>query len=307
MIVIPRSRSSSLLSIARSATRSFARNTPLWCSSASTSVVLPWSTWAMMATLRRSGLATSALPGCDEGFSTDKDILPVYRRLLPQARQDLLRALAELLVGRDFLGERPRFGRLRQVVVRDGDVEPRRRQHAASLRDVARAPRDLLRLTLGRIVRRPNLRDLLRVAALGGLETLPRLDEHPGRARPDALLGEHDTEVVRGLAVVAVAFARQLELAARHVELAAAVRDQAGQLRHVRVDQQCVGELDVRPRLVVAFELALVQRAPVAGVADEPVRRNQHVRGRDRVDGLAQVRQRARLAEQRVDGQRLEG
>ena len=59
---MPRSRSRSLLSIARSATRSLARNVPLWCSSASTSVVLPWSTWAMMATLRRAGLATR-LPG----------------------------------------------------------------------------------------------------------------------------------------------------------------------------------------------------------------------------------------------------
>ena len=37
----------------RSATRSLARKMPLWCSRASTSVVLPWSTWAMMATLRR--------------------------------------------------------------------------------------------------------------------------------------------------------------------------------------------------------------------------------------------------------------
>ena len=55
---MPRSRSRSVLSITRSATRSFARNVPLWCSSASTSVVLPWSTWAMMATLRRSALAT---------------------------------------------------------------------------------------------------------------------------------------------------------------------------------------------------------------------------------------------------------
>src|SRR5689334_14602903 len=115
---MPRSRSSSLLSIARSATRSFARNVPLWCSSASTSVVLPWSTCAMMATLRRNGLATSMLPDRDEGFSTDRDILPVYRRRDPeplrrffqiptlevrtsfaQAGQDLLRALAELIVG----------------------------------------------------------------------------------------------------------------------------------------------------------------------------------------------------------------
>ena len=50
---MPRSRSRSLLSITRSATFSLARNTPLWRSRPSTSVVLPWSTWAMMATLRQ--------------------------------------------------------------------------------------------------------------------------------------------------------------------------------------------------------------------------------------------------------------
>ena len=49
---MPRSRSRSLLSITRSATFSFSRKVPLWRSSWSTSVVLPWSTWAMMAMLR---------------------------------------------------------------------------------------------------------------------------------------------------------------------------------------------------------------------------------------------------------------
>src|ERR1051325_1541143 len=65
---MPRSRSSSLLSIARSTTRSLARKTPLWCKSASTMVVFPWSTWAIIATLRRKGLAIS-----------DEDISPVYQ------------------------------------------------------------------------------------------------------------------------------------------------------------------------------------------------------------------------------------
>jgi hypothetical protein len=51
-MVMPRSRSMSLLSITRSATFSFSRKVPLWRSSWSTSVVLPWSTWAMMAMLR---------------------------------------------------------------------------------------------------------------------------------------------------------------------------------------------------------------------------------------------------------------
>src|SRR5260221_9675287 len=147
---MPRSRSSSLLSMARSATRSLARKVPLWCSSASTSVVLPWSTCAMMATLRRSGLATSDLPGWEEGFSTDKDILPVYRdqgpgiwaqaqgsglRAFREPREDFLRAIAELLVVHHLVRVLPRFRRLREVVVGDGDVEPRRRQIPAALGD----------------------------------------------------------------------------------------------------------------------------------------------------------------------------
>ena len=49
---MPRSRSSSFESITRSATCSFARKVPDWRSMASTSVVFPWSTWAMMAILR---------------------------------------------------------------------------------------------------------------------------------------------------------------------------------------------------------------------------------------------------------------
>src|SRR5439155_704842 len=51
-MVMPRSRSRSLESIARSATRWLSRKEPACCRSRSTSVVLPWSTWAMIATLR---------------------------------------------------------------------------------------------------------------------------------------------------------------------------------------------------------------------------------------------------------------
>ena len=51
-IVMPRSRSRSFESIARSATRWFSRKVPDCCSRRSTRVVLPWSTWAMIATLR---------------------------------------------------------------------------------------------------------------------------------------------------------------------------------------------------------------------------------------------------------------
>ena len=49
---MPRSFSRSLESMTRSATASFERKVPDWRSMASTRVVLPWSTWAMMAILR---------------------------------------------------------------------------------------------------------------------------------------------------------------------------------------------------------------------------------------------------------------
>ena len=52
-MVMPRSRSRSLESMARSATFWLSRKAPDCFSSRSTRVVLPWSTWAMMAMLRR--------------------------------------------------------------------------------------------------------------------------------------------------------------------------------------------------------------------------------------------------------------
>ena len=51
-MVMPRSRSRSFESMTRSATRWLSRNAPDCCKSRSTRVVLPWSTWAMMAMLR---------------------------------------------------------------------------------------------------------------------------------------------------------------------------------------------------------------------------------------------------------------
>src|SRR4051794_6954807 len=53
-IVMPFSRSRSIESMTRSATSWFWRNAPDCHSIASTSVVLPWSTWATIATLRMS-------------------------------------------------------------------------------------------------------------------------------------------------------------------------------------------------------------------------------------------------------------
>src|SRR6266481_1326394 len=53
-IVIPFSRSRSIESMTRSFTSWFSRNEPACQRRASTSVVLPWSTWATMATFLRS-------------------------------------------------------------------------------------------------------------------------------------------------------------------------------------------------------------------------------------------------------------
>ena len=63
-IVMPFSRSRSPESSTRSATLALARNAPDCHSIASTSVVLPWSTCATMATLRRSSrVARTSLRG----------------------------------------------------------------------------------------------------------------------------------------------------------------------------------------------------------------------------------------------------
>src|SRR5512134_3337696 len=56
MIVIPFSRSRSRESITRSTTAAWALKMPLCRSIASTRVVFPWSTWAMIATLRMSAV-----------------------------------------------------------------------------------------------------------------------------------------------------------------------------------------------------------------------------------------------------------
>src|SRR5215831_6295800 len=69
-IVMPRSRSSSFESSARSATCWLARNAPLWRSIASTRVVFPWSTWAMIAMLRIS-MVSKAEPRSRTGAGSE--------------------------------------------------------------------------------------------------------------------------------------------------------------------------------------------------------------------------------------------
>src|SRR5262245_49425640 len=81
-IVMPRSRSRSFESSARSATRWFSRKAPDCCSRRSTSVVLPWSTWAMIATLRSDMK--------DSGWQNNQggewpDFAPQYRDRKPRS------------------------------------------------------------------------------------------------------------------------------------------------------------------------------------------------------------------------------
>src|SRR3954453_22484150 len=93
---MPRSRSWSIESMTRSATSSWAEKTPDWRSIASTSVVLPWSTCAMIATLRMSVRAAIRGP-------------PAYERASLRLEHDLHRAvglLLECLVGIGRIVER---------------------------------------------------------------------------------------------------------------------------------------------------------------------------------------------------------
>src|SRR5271165_5799015 len=90
-MVMPRSRSRSFESITRSATRWLSRKAPDCCRSLSTSVVLPWSTWAMMATLRsfiRDGSQKAVCGGGgaflmreDDRDATGRDGAPSARRV----------------------------------------------------------------------------------------------------------------------------------------------------------------------------------------------------------------------------------
>src|SRR6218665_2398410 len=79
-MVMPRSRSMALLSITVSTTFSCSAKVPLWRSSWSTMVVLPWSTWAMMAMLRiclliRHFLKIWVLAVCSDGAQETFDFL----------------------------------------------------------------------------------------------------------------------------------------------------------------------------------------------------------------------------------------
>src|SRR6185503_13391080 len=72
-MVMPRSRSRSFESITRSVISWLARKAPLWRSMASTRVVFPWSTWAMMATLRSDKTPNDTTPAGGLAQTQDSD------------------------------------------------------------------------------------------------------------------------------------------------------------------------------------------------------------------------------------------
>ena len=97
---------------------------------------------------------------------------------------------------------------------------------------------------------------------------------------------------------------RLLELGARHVKLLAPIRDDASELGHLRVPHQFSGDLHVVPRLVVAIELHLVERAPIPTIADEPSPEQQLVDSDDGVSVPSGVGQRLHLAKHRIGKRR---
>src|SRR5262245_44353671 len=255
---------------------------------ASTSVVLPWSTWAMMATFLRFGFAITirtvyrtsystsasgcgARPSPGSGRASPRALaLKVSKGELSQARQQIARAGAELLVVGDLLGVGPRVSGTGEVVVRHCRVEPRGRHPAAAGCDGLLALGDLARLARGRVVAATDLVEFGEHVRLGVLQAARGARDDLDRARPLLPFGQHQAEVVARFAVAVVAFQGFVEFGARDFELLSKVRDDAGQLRHLGVDEQFGGELDVGPGSFVAPETRFMARRPVAAVADMP-------------------------------------
>src|SRR5262245_49314377 len=287
---------------------------------ASTSVVLPWSTWAMMATFLRFGFAITirtvyrtsystsasgcgARPSPGSGRASPRALaLKVSKGELSQARQQIARAGAELLVVGDLLGVGPRVSGTGEVVVRHCRVEPRGRHPAAAGCDGLLALGDLARLARGRVVAATDLVEFGEHVRLGVLQAARGARDDLDRARPLLPFGQHQAVVVARFAVAVVAFQGFVEFGARDFERLSKVRDDAGQLRHLGVDEQFGGELDVGPGLVVALETRFIDRPPVAAVADMPPLGEKLVHGGNGVLVASEERQGANLPEERVHG-----
>src|SRR6266567_3350873 len=102
-MVMPRSRSSSFESMTRSTTGWLALKMPLCRSMASTKVVLPWSTCAMMARLRMLGFTGSPRrpPAVDQNRMAGNERR--RRRCQEHDRAGYVHRLADTVQGRDAL------------------------------------------------------------------------------------------------------------------------------------------------------------------------------------------------------------
>src|SRR5215218_4046411 len=125
-IVMPFSRSRSIESMTRSATSWLARNAPDCQSILSTSVVLPWSTWATMATLRRSARVCTSVVLSVGGRSR---LRPVRTGASANRRQaatpSLLRRAWAVDVGTDVVLEEVDDRAVEAVVAVAGNHVPR--------------------------------------------------------------------------------------------------------------------------------------------------------------------------------------
>src|SRR2546425_3940232 len=139
-MVMPRSRSSSFESMTRSTTGWLALKMPLCRSMASTSVVLPWSTCAMMARLRMLGFTGSPCrpPAVDQNRMTGNE--RGRRRCQEHNRTGYVHRLANKVQGGDALDHVSAERRVRQRLfgARGRDKRGRHGVH----RDVVLAPLD---------------------------------------------------------------------------------------------------------------------------------------------------------------------
>src|SRR5437879_10224128 len=144
---MPRSRSSSFESMTRSTTGWLALKMPLCRSMASTKVVLPWSTCAMMAMLRMLGFTGSPgrPPAIDQNRMTGNERR--RRRCQEHDRAGYVHRLADMVQGRDALHHVSAERRVRQRLfgARGRDKRGRHGIH----RDVVLAPLD--RQALGQV------------------------------------------------------------------------------------------------------------------------------------------------------------
>ena len=109
-IVMPRSRSSGLESRTRSPTTWPSRKTPAWRNIWSTSVVLPWSTWAMIAMLRRGFTCVAGGPRMNprEGREGRSAGVSLPRRRYPSPPGPSVRVKVRVATGAIEKGPRPR-------------------------------------------------------------------------------------------------------------------------------------------------------------------------------------------------------